>query len=147
MLRLLRATIAALFSGFLPPGAHPREPRPQTATRHGSAEAPAADQAGGPGVLGRAAPRVVEMVGCGRHREAGDSDRLAPRGLRALLEVALEDGKAAWAAGRWPAGPRPGSEDGERERVGCSTDPRRVGEARGQGLRAHCVALHAAASP
>ena len=44
----------------LPAGPHAREPRPPAATLHRSAEAPAADRAGGPGVLGRAASRVAK---------------------------------------------------------------------------------------
>jgi hypothetical protein len=83
----------------------------------------------------------------GRHREARDRDQLAPRGLRSLLEVALEGGKTAWSASHFPPRARPGSENVERERVGCSTDPRGVAAAGVQRLRAHCVALHAAASP
>src|SRR6266540_4380 len=51
-------------------GPHAREPRPPAATLHRAAEAPAADWAGGPGVLGRAAARVGAMVRCGRDREA-----------------------------------------------------------------------------
>jgi hypothetical protein len=83
---------------LLAPGTRSREPGPAAATVDRPAEAPAADQTGGPCVLGRAAPSVVGMGGCGRHREARDRDRLAPRGLRTLLEVALEDGKTAWSA-------------------------------------------------
>lgn len=148
MLRLVWAIIAALFSGLRSRrGLMPGEPRPPSAALHRPAEAPAADRAGGPGVLGRAAPAVVRMVRCGRHREARDGDWLAPRGLRAVLDVALQAEKVAWPGSGRPGSPRSCPEDGERERVGSSRDPRRVDEAGVQGLRARRVALHAAARP
>src|ERR1700694_1306406 len=78
-------------------GPHAREPRPPAATLQHVAEAPAADWASGPGVLGRAAARVGAMVRCGSNRGARDGDRVAPYGLMAVLEVALEAGKVA----RW----------------------------------------------
>src|SRR6266508_4510727 len=101
---------------------HDREPRPPSAALHRPAEAPAADRGGGSVVLGRVAARVGEMVRCGRHREAGDGDRLAPRGLRPLLEVALQTGKVAWPGSGRTGGPRSYPEDGARERVGRSAD-------------------------
>src|SRR6266540_2753964 len=145
MIRLLWAIIAALFSGLVAAGTHDREPCSPSATLHRAAEAPAADRAGGSGVLGNVAARVGKMVRCGRHREARDGDWLAPRGLRPLLEVALQTGKVAWPGSGWTGGPRSRPEDGARERVGRSADPRRVAEAGAQGLRAHRLALPATA--
>ncbi len=45
----------------------------------------------------------------------------------------------------WSGGPGSWPEDGARERVGRSADPRRVAEAGVHGLRAHRLALHAKA--
>ena len=122
---------------------HDREHGPPSAALHRPAEASAADRAGGPGVLGRAAARVDKMVRDGRYREAGDGGRVAPCGLRPLLEMALQAEKTAWPDRGWPGGPRSCPEDGERERVGCPADPRRTAEAGVQGLRADRLALHA----
>src|SRR6266542_4291176 len=126
-------------------GPHAQEPRPPAATLHRAAEAPAADWAGGPGVLGRAAARVGAMGRCGRDREARDGDRVAPCGLLAVLELALEAGKVARQGSGWSGGQGSCPEDGARERVGRSADPRRVAEAGVHGLRAHRLALHAKA--
>ena len=91
MIRLLWAIIVALSSGFRSRRGLMLENlalRQQLATV--LQKAPAADQAGGPHVLGGAAPSVVGMGGCGRHREARswractwwcrDVHSLAPRG-------------------------------------------------------------------
>jgi hypothetical protein len=98
MIRLLWAIIAALFSGFRSQGGLMIENlalRQQLST-----------------VLQKRRPRigpvarpfwvvlrcVGKMVRCGRHREARDGDRVAPSGLRPLLEAALQAEKVTRCA-------------------------------------------------
>lgn len=120
---------------------------PPTSTRHRWAETAPGDRTPRSPGLDLSASGVVAVERGARGREAGDGGRVAPRGLCALLEMALQASAAGWTTTRRPGDPGPGEKDGEGERMESDTDPRRVAETRVRCFRTHRVSVPTAQSP
>jgi hypothetical protein len=128
------------------PRVGPREPRAAAATRRveGPRAAAAVDR-DGPTVLGVLIEGVEEVAAFAARGAAGDGRPMASAGISTLLGV--EESAPIGSAHDQYGPSRSDSADERRQSaVGCAPDPRRVAEARVDGLGSDGFQVHAEAS-